>query len=308
MGTDAALPPRLGRGRRVVLHRNAAHSSCSYSHLPDRHHLAQSTSPKNRVREATASDRGYSITNNPGNAGACVTGKLDPLSYSEGVWQLPPGQFPGNAATVAQFPQSLHRHRLGRQLGECPERHLDPVPPRRIHRHPVVRLFSSPPHGNRGCQRDGPGAGEPLAPPRANPGRRASRTGIWASAAVPTACAPAIRPGRAAAHRRRPQRASSSGLVWYPGLATVALSESNAGTFDVGKAFRRPLSRLSTGLVLIGTLPSLRRLQLARAQHGSRRLAEHTLASGPARPNELVPITRSQGIWQLSPGSFQSNF
>lgn len=36
---------------------------------------------------------GYKITNNPGNDGPCVTGKLDPLSYSEGIWHLPPGQF-----------------------------------------------------------------------------------------------------------------------------------------------------------------------------------------------------------------------
>ena len=46
--------------------------------------------------------QGYSITNNPGNIGACVTGKLDPLSYSEGIWQLPPGQFQSDPAVAVR--------------------------------------------------------------------------------------------------------------------------------------------------------------------------------------------------------------
>jgi len=36
--------------------------------------------------------------------------------------------------------------------------------------------------------------------------------------------------------------------------------------------------------------------------------AEHNVGFGACTPNELVPISESQGIWQLSPGQFQSNF
>lgn len=72
-------------------------SACSYSYFE-----VNTTSPSYSTEHnigfaGRGAGQGYSITNNPGNAGACVTGKLDPLSYSEGVWQLPPGQFPGNA-------------------------------------------------------------------------------------------------------------------------------------------------------------------------------------------------------------------
>ena len=75
------------------------HSSCSYSYFE-----INTTSPSYSTEHnigfgGNGVGQGYSITNNPGNAGACVTGKLDPLSYSEGVWQLPPGQFQGNAAS-----------------------------------------------------------------------------------------------------------------------------------------------------------------------------------------------------------------
>ncbi|HUB69926.1 MAG TPA: hypothetical protein VL984_05850 [Acidimicrobiales bacterium] len=39
--------------------------------------------------------QGYSISDNPGNGGGCIAGKIDPISFSQGIWDLSPGQFQG---------------------------------------------------------------------------------------------------------------------------------------------------------------------------------------------------------------------
>ena len=38
--------------------------------------------------------QGYYIADNPGNSGGCVANQIDPISFSQGIWALPPGQFP----------------------------------------------------------------------------------------------------------------------------------------------------------------------------------------------------------------------
>lgn len=76
-------------------------SACSYSYFE-----VNTTSPSYSTQHnigfaGRGAGQGYSITNNPGNTGSCVTGKLDPLSYSQGQWQLPPGQFPNSSGSVS---------------------------------------------------------------------------------------------------------------------------------------------------------------------------------------------------------------
>jgi hypothetical protein len=68
-------------------------SACSYSYFEVNTTSPSSSTQHNIGFAGRGTGQGYSITNNSGNTGACVTGKLDPLSYSQGVWQLPPGQF-----------------------------------------------------------------------------------------------------------------------------------------------------------------------------------------------------------------------
>ena len=75
------------------------HSACSYSYFEVNTTSASYSTQHNIGFGGRGVGQGYSITNNPGNVGACVTGKLDPLSYSQGVWQLPPGQFPNGLAS-----------------------------------------------------------------------------------------------------------------------------------------------------------------------------------------------------------------
>jgi hypothetical protein len=71
-------------------------SACSYSYFE-----INTTSPSYSTQHNigfgdNGVGQGYSITNNSGNVGSCVSGRLDPLSYSEGAWQLPIGQFSAN--------------------------------------------------------------------------------------------------------------------------------------------------------------------------------------------------------------------
>ncbi len=71
-------------------------SACDYSYL-----VIDTTSPSASAEHnigfgENGVGQGYSITNNPGNTGACTTGKLDPLSFSQGQWDMPPGQFTGS--------------------------------------------------------------------------------------------------------------------------------------------------------------------------------------------------------------------
>jgi hypothetical protein len=72
-------------------------SACDYSYL-----VIDTTSPSASAEHnigfgENGAGQGYAITNNPGNTGACVTGKLDPLSFSQGEWDMSPGQFDNNS-------------------------------------------------------------------------------------------------------------------------------------------------------------------------------------------------------------------
>jgi hypothetical protein len=101
------------------------------------------------------------------------------------------------------------------------------------------------------------------------------------------------------------------GVVGYPGVAKVDLSESTVGTFEVGTALPSPSVQLVDGVsFFIGTLPksacAYPALELNTTSPGVS--AEHNLGFGSCVANQLVPISASQGIWQLPPGQFQTNF
>jgi YVTN family beta-propeller protein len=101
------------------------------------------------------------------------------------------------------------------------------------------------------------------------------------------------------------------GVVGYPGLAKVDLYRSTVGTFSRGKALPSPAVRVVNGVsFFIGTLgqsacdyPSLE-LNTTSANVS----AEHNLGFGSCVAGKIVPITASQGIWQLPAGQFPDNF
>ncbi len=101
------------------------------------------------------------------------------------------------------------------------------------------------------------------------------------------------------------------GVVGYPGKATVDIAESTAGTFDVGPSLPSPEVQVVQGVsFFIGALPESAcdypSLELDATSPGVS--AQHNLGFGTCTANQLVPITESQGVWQLPPGQFQSGF
>ena len=100
-----------------------------------------------------------------------------------------------------------------------------------------------------------------------------------------------------------------AGVVGYPGMATVNLSQSTANTFDVGQALPSPEVQIVQGVsFFIGALPNSAcdypSIELNSTSPGVS--AQHNLGFGTCVANQVVPITASQGVWQLPPGQFQN--
>jgi hypothetical protein len=69
-------------------------SACDYSYLVIDTSSGSYTAQHNIGFGTNGAGQGYSITNNPGNVGACLPGKLDPLSFSQGQWSPAPPTTP----------------------------------------------------------------------------------------------------------------------------------------------------------------------------------------------------------------------
>ena len=69
-------------------------SACAYSYLVIDTTTGSYTAQHNIGFGTNGAGQGYAITNNPGNVGACLPGKLDPLSFSEGEWSSAPPTTP----------------------------------------------------------------------------------------------------------------------------------------------------------------------------------------------------------------------
>jgi O-antigen ligase len=96
-----------------------------------------------------------------------------------------------------------------------------------------------------------------------------------------------------------------AGVVDVPGLATVALSESTRGTFDVGRSLPSPSVQIVDGVsFFIGTLPEsacdYRSLELTTTTPGF--VVKHNLGFGTCVAGQLVPISESRGMGPLPSG------
>jgi hypothetical protein len=97
------------------------------------------------------------------------------------------------------------------------------------------------------------------------------------------------------------------GIIGYPGPARVELYESAPGTFDRGIRLPAPSVTVVRGVsFFIGALPrsacDYPALELNSTSPGVS--AESNLSFGACTAGRLVPITVSQGNWQLPPGQF----
>jgi hypothetical protein len=270
-------------------------SACSYSYFE-----INTTSPSYSAEHnigfgGNGVGRGYSITDNQGNAGVCLTGKLDPLSYSEGEWQLPPGQFQSNAlggGPSAGAGSGANSVNVPNDTSTC-----SPTTNPSSSGGPPSAMTST---GTEIANGTVQGQAWTLWSAKGQSGAN----GIENGDLVLGGRAYGLCPGYPNPAELQLIDAGSNGLVvgvvGYPGLAKIALSESSAGTFDVGQALPPPSVQIVDGVsFFIGTLPesacNYSSLELNITSPGVS--AEHNLGFGTCVANELVPITESQGIW-----------
>ncbi len=274
--------------------------ACSYSYFE-----INTTSPSYSAEHnigfgENGAGQGYTMSNNQGNVGACTTGKLDPLSYSEGIWQLPPGQFQSNFANGAPGSVSVN---VPNDTSSC-----SPTTDPASSGEPPSAIMST---GTRVASGTVDGQAWSLWSAQNQSGAAGIENGgLVLDGRAYGLCAGYPNPAEMQLIDAGP-KGVVVGIVGYPGRATVDLSESIAGTFDVGQQLPSPSVQVVGGVsFFIGTLPesacNYSSLELNTTSPGVS--AEHNLGFGPCTANELVAITESQGIWQLPPGQFQSNF
>jgi hypothetical protein len=289
-------------------------TACAYSYFE-----INTTSPSYSAEHNigfgdNGADQGYSITNNEGNVGACVTRKLDPLSYSEGIWQLPPGQFQGGAggggaggggaaSTGSGAGSGAGSVSVPNDTSTC-----SPTTDPSSSGGPSGAITSTDSEVAHGTVA---GLDWSLWSAKGQSGAEGIEDGgLVLDGRAYGLCPGYPNPAELELINLGPE-GIVAGVVGYPGLATVDLSESNVGTFDVGQTLPSPSVQVVDGVsFFIGALPT------SACDYGSLELnttspgvsAEHNVGFGTCAPNELAPISESQGIWQLSPGQFQSNF
>jgi hypothetical protein len=286
-------------------------SACSYSYFEINTTSPSYSAAHNIGFGANGAGQGYSITNNQGNVGACVPGKLDPLSYSEGIWQLPPGQFQstlgdaggGGGGGSSESGSGSGSVSVPNDTSTCSPT-TDPA-----------SSGASPSTITSTGTEVASGTVEGQAWSLWSAQGQSGAAGIENGGLVLDGRAYGLCPGYPNPAELQLIDVGSNGIVagvvGYPGLATVALSESSAGTFEVGQTLPPPSVRVVDGVsFFIGALPESAcdypSLELNTTSPGVS--AEHNLGFGACMANELVPIAESQGIWQLPPGQFQSNF
>ena len=102
------------------------------------------------------------------------------------------------------------------------------------------------------------------------------------------------------------------GVVGYPGAAKVDIYASMAGTFDVGKLVGSTTSRVANGVGFFITRLSQSGCDLSALELNTvsaSYAAEHNFgfATSHCAAGQLVPISDSQGIWQLPRNDFPNH-
>jgi hypothetical protein len=233
--------------------------------------------------------------------GRCTLGQLVPISASQGIWQLPPGHF------VSNFPNSPGS---GPGTANVPLANstCSPATEASASGGPASTLTSAATKVASGTTG---GQGWTLWSKKGQTGAQ----GIEDGGLVISGRAYGLCPGYPNPAELELADTSRHGLVYgvvgYQGLAKVWLYKSTTGTFDAGQRLPAPDVRVVDGVsFFIGALPQSAcdypSLELNATSPGVS--DEHNLGFGRCTTGQLVPITASQGIWQLPPGHFVSNF
>jgi hypothetical protein len=251
--------------------------------------------------ELNSTSPGVSAEHNLG-FGPCTAGQLVPITASQGIWQLPPGQFPAGFGRPG-----------GVGIANVPNANSDcsPRTDAASSGGPATTLTS---HATEVAHGTVAGHGWSLWSARGESGAN----GLEEGGLVINGRAYGLCPGfpnpaelELADVGPGPNTGLVYGVIGYKGLAKVDLYQSTAGTFDKGTLLPKPSVSVVRGVsFFIGTLPKSAcdypSLELNSTSPGVS--AEHNLGFGSCTAGKLVPITASQGIWQLPPGQFPSGF
>ena len=103
------------------------------------------------------------------------------------------------------------------------------------------------------------------------------------------------------------------GVVGYPGVAKVDIYTSTVGTFDAGKLVGSTTSRVANGVGFFITRLSqsgcdLSALELNTASASYATEHNFGFATKHCSAGQLVPISDSDGVWELPPNDFPNHY
>jgi hypothetical protein len=243
--------------------------------------------------ELNSTSPGVSAEHNLG-FGHCTAGKLVPESASQGIWQLPPGQFPagfGNRPSVAASPR-LRAGNLPLFDSTCAPP-TDPAKsggPAATLTSKATKVASGTTDGHQWSLWSARG--------------QAGATGLENGGLLIDGRGYGLCPGFPNPAELEMADVGPHGIVFgvigYSGRAAVHLYTSTAGTFDTGQALPGPAITVVHGVTFfIGFLPKSAcgypSLELnSAAAKGS---SQHNFGFGHCVSGKLVEITSSMGAW-----------
>jgi len=253
--------------------------------------------------ELNSTSPAFSAQHNLG-FGPCVSNQLVPITESQGEWQFPPGQFPSNSASSPSAIPAVPPATVA-------------VPDDTSTCSPTTVPTSS--GGAAGALASSAtevasGTVDGLSWSLWSAHGQSGATGLEDGSLVVDGRAYGLCPGYPNPAELEMldvgPHAIVAGVIGYPGMAMVDLSVSTAGTFSVGQALPAPEVQVVSGVsFFIGSLPQSAcdygALELNSTSPGVS--AQHNLGFAGCVAGELVPITESQGVWQLPPGQFTSS-
>ena len=289
--------------------------ACSY-HFFEVNTTSRSYSAEHNIGFAGAgAGRGYPISGNPGNSGGCVANKVDPISFSQGIWQLPPGRLPtavggggGRASaptlTNGWLPASDVSGGGGVDTSDCAPQTLSGSQSASALEADATEVASGNTDGHSwSWSKNG----------------HSGATGLEQGGVVIDGVAHGLCPGfpnPAEMELLEPSGGGDGiayGVIGYPGSANVDVYQGTVETFDTRQLLASTRARSVNGVGYFITALSESACDVSSVELNTASTsyaAEHNLgfSTSDCKDGQLVPISWSQGIWQLPTSEFPNKF
>jgi hypothetical protein len=237
-----------------------------------------------RALELNTTSPGVSAEHNLG-FGSCTPDQIVPISASQGIWQLPPGQFPANFNDVSSDPANGAGTTPAANGGAGQNSDCAPTTVPSSSGAPAATLTATATAVASGTI---DGQAWILYAAKGQSGANGIENGgLVIGGRAYGLCPGYPNPAELQLIDAGPD-ALVAGVVGYPGLAKVELAQSTVGTFDVGAPLPSPSVQVVDGVsFFIGTLPTsacdYRALELNTTSPGVS--AEHNLGFGTCTAN-----------------------